>query len=311
MAKIVIAISIGVAIVALLAFSFGNWPHCSSLDVAGQRVAITGASQGIGKELALEYARGGASLILAARNVNKLNAVKAECESLGALRVDAVRADLAVVDDCKALIAHAVSVFDGYLDVLLLNHAVSDQSLVLEYDVDDVESLVAQFEKTMRINWLSFAVLTRLSMPALIAAGGHVSFVSSGSTYAAVPFHPAYISSKHAVNGFADSLGVELHSIGVTNVTLGTVVVGLIDTPMIHHGNDKSDLVAKAMAADACAQGIICTIAKRQQWSFVPSHLSYMLPLFRSFPLWLRTQLVHNSYLNLVPDFAKRIEQLR
>ena len=77
------------------------WQHDSALLYRGRVVFITGASSGIGAELAYEAARRGATLVLTARRADRLNAVAAQCRTLGAPHVDAIVADMALDSDIR------------------------------------------------------------------------------------------------------------------------------------------------------------------------------------------------------------------
>lgn len=88
--------------------------------MAGKVVVVSGASGGIGEELGLIYARKGAKLVLAARSIDKLKLVQAECQKAGAPQAEIMRCDVSVEEDCKALVNLAVDKF-GSIDVLVLN----------------------------------------------------------------------------------------------------------------------------------------------------------------------------------------------
>src|SRR5271169_4054526 len=109
-------------------------------------VAITGASKGIGAELARQLAARGARLVLAARSEKELEEVAAECRKLGA-NVVAIKADVAVDRDCQALIAGAVLAF-GRLDTLV-NNAGATMWARFE-DIDDMSIL----ERIMQVNYM-------------------------------------------------------------------------------------------------------------------------------------------------------------
>jgi NAD(P)-dependent dehydrogenase (short-subunit alcohol dehydrogenase family) len=194
-------------------------------------VVITGASSGIGADLARAYGRLGAHVVLSARRAEPLANVGAECIALGAASVTEIVADLIQPADCATLV-DAVSAKHGLrLDALLLNHAISDDALLMELgdakNIDNnvtttggsrvlplspaenaelAEAVAAHFSRVLDINFISYAVLMRLAMPALLHSSGHAALISSGSTMAPVPFHLAYVPSKFALNGLAATL---------------------------------------------------------------------------------------------------------
>ena len=326
-----------VFVISLVVLGVGCWVGWQSRDCVGgmsgpegpwrgKVVVITGASSGIGADLARTYSRMGARLVLAARREALLKAVRAECLGLGAASVETVAVDLGKREDAAELI-HQVRLSHGLqLDALVLNHAVSDEMLFSEYKSENgAESgidlmqdpladirqhavkVTGEFERVMQINWLSLVTLLHLSMPSLLHSGGHVSFISSGSTLTPVPFHPAYISSKFAMNGLVSSLHEEFASLGIRGrVSLGVVIVGLIATPMVANKN-SSALERTAMPSDACAAQIACTIHNREEWAYVPRYLGWVLPVFPLIPSFLRTLLVTDYYVSQVPIYVERI----
>src|SRR4051812_41831621 len=98
------------------------------MDFQGKSVVVTGASSGIGRELAIELAKRGANLTLAARGVEQLEEVARACEAAGrpsaGSRTVVVRADVAEEADCERVVRAAVDAFGG-VDVLVNNAGVS------------------------------------------------------------------------------------------------------------------------------------------------------------------------------------------
>lgn len=279
----------------------------------GRVVLITGASSGIGADLAKTYAKLGSHVILAARRQDQLTTIADECTTLGASSVLTVAVDLGITDDCDRLLQAVKSRYGNALDALILNHAISDNKLLLEFpDERTTASQVAEhYERVMRINWLSLPVLIRLAFPLLHASSGHISLISSGSTMFPVPFHPAYISSKFAMNGLLGSLHEEFSAVGVRQrVSLGVVIVGLVATPMVSYFN-ASVLDQIALPSDICARGIMCTVHRREEWSYVPGWMGWVLPITRVLPAPIRTLMAEANFINLVEDFRDRIAQVR
>src|SRR5690554_5269602 len=114
--------------------------------VSSSRFIITGASEGIGRELAVQLAREGAKLALAARSADKLEAVCGECETAGGSAI-AIPADVGVEADCKRVVEQAVA-FLGGIDVLVTNAGISHMKRL----VDSPDTLA--HEKVMAVNYL-------------------------------------------------------------------------------------------------------------------------------------------------------------
>jgi short-subunit dehydrogenase len=177
-------------------------------------VLLTGASVGIGREMALQLAAQGARLALAARDVAKLEEVAAACRAQGADGAEAtvVPTDVAVEEDCRRAIESSVTAFGG-LDTLILN-AGQDMGVRL----DELEDL-GVLERIVRVNYLGPAWLTRHALPHLRRSRGRIVVVSSLAGLTGVPTRTGYAASKHALHGFFDSLRIELAGSGVS-VTL-------------------------------------------------------------------------------------------
>lgn len=171
-------------------------------------VCITGASSGIGAELARQCADAGARLSLAARDEARLAEVADECRAAGA-DVLVVRTDVTHEADCAALIANTVAHF-GCLDVLINNAGLGASGLVR--DITD-RSI---FERVMRVNYLGSVWCTVHALPHLIATRGRLVAVSSLTGLTGVPKRAAYGATKHAMAGFFDSLRIELDGSGVS-----------------------------------------------------------------------------------------------
>ena len=228
----------------------------------GKIVVLTGASEGIGRALALELARARARLVLSARNAPRLASLADECRALGASAL-VVPADASRREDCEALADAALAHF-GAIDVLVLNAGSTMWSRLDE--LEDVDLL----ERLMRINYLGAAWLTRRALPALAAARGRIVAISSLAGIAGVPTRTGYAASKHAMFGFFDSLRIELADRGVSV----TVIAPDFVRSEIHRraiGPDGRPLGAspmvetKIMSADVCARIIVEAALRRRR----------------------------------------------
>ena len=174
----------------------------------GNVVVITGASKGIGAELARQLAAKGAKLVLAARNEKELDAVADECRKAGA-SVVSVKADVAVERDCQTIVAGAILAF-GHLDTLVNNAGVSMWARF--EDIDDM-SILAHI---MQVNYMGAVYCTHYALPHLREAKGRIVGIASLAGRTGVPTRTGYSASKHAMTGFFDSLRIELADAGVT-----------------------------------------------------------------------------------------------
>ncbi|HUO82792.1 MAG TPA: SDR family oxidoreductase [Gammaproteobacteria bacterium] len=225
-------------------------------------IIVTGASEGIGRALALELAPQRPKLVLAARNEERLATLAVECVSAGA-EASTVRADLTDEMRCRQLVLRAIERF-GRIDAL-----VNNAGATMWARVEDVVDTTV-FERVLRINYLSSVWCTYYALPHLRETRGRIVAVSSLAGMTGVPTRSGYAASKHAVFGFFDSLRIELDGSGVS-VTL--IAPGFVRTE-IHRralGPDGSPLGAsplqdrRIMSAKACAALIARAMARRQR----------------------------------------------
>lgn len=174
----------------------------------GQVVVLTGASLGIGAEVAHVLAAESAQLVLAARDVERLQGVAELCRRHGA-DVEVVPCDVTVEADCRALITHALARF-GRIDTLICN--AGQAMWARAEDVTDW----SVYERLLRVNYLGAVHCTLAALPHLRASKGRIVAVSSLAGKTGVPMRSGYAAAKAALNGFFDSLRIELMESGVS-----------------------------------------------------------------------------------------------
>lgn len=174
---------------------------------------ITGASSGIGAEIARELAGRGWPVILVARRGDRLAAL---AERIGAeQRVDAkvIEHDLAVPGAGRALFEHIVEA-DLPVEILVNNAGFGLQGRFVDQDF-------ARIEQMIRLNVLTLTELTQCCVRPMVAAGrGHVLQVASAAAFLPSPYVAAYAASKHYVKAFGEALRFELRKTGVSVTTL-------------------------------------------------------------------------------------------
>lgn len=179
-----------------------------SSEFTGKVVIVTGASSGIGREIAYQLAEQGAILSLAARDAGRFETVRAECQARGGNAI-VVRTDVATERQCAALIRKTVDAF-GRIDVLINNAGVSMWALF-----EDVCDLTI-FEKIMRVNYLGSVFCTYHALPYLKKTGGRLVGISSLAGKAGVPTRSGYVASKFAMGGFFETLRIETAGSGIS-----------------------------------------------------------------------------------------------
>ena len=183
-------------------------------------VWITGASSGIGAELAKIYSHRGIKLILSSRNVRALERVKSECyypENIKILPID-----LNDFYAAPALVKKAYNIF-GRIDILINNAGVSQRSLIVDTQFDVLKKLI-------EINYLGTVALSSALLPFFLKQGfGHYVVVSSVMGKYGSPFRSGYSAAKHALHGFFDVMRME-HQKDNINVTI--ICPGFVRTPI-------------------------------------------------------------------------------
>ena len=198
-------------------------------SLVGLRVAITGASQGIGRAMALDAAHRGAKVVAAARNPGELGKLAVEAKSRGGLVIPVV-ADVTKPDDRHAILDAAQAQFGG-LDVLVNNAGIGATGHLMECQFDTLRSI---FET----NYFAAVELTRDALPVLRAGTTPaVLMVSSVLGKRGWPARGHYSASKFALQAFADELRREL-----TPDKIDVIVVspGLTQTNFSHNMLERS-----------------------------------------------------------------------
>ncbi|MCH7574269.1 MAG: SDR family oxidoreductase [Candidatus Marinimicrobia bacterium] len=220
---------------------------------SGQRVVITGASSGIGAEMARQMASQGARLVLAARREPELKAVAEECRQLGGAATTVVT-DVTVRSQCRALMESSVAALGG-IDVLVNNAGIS-----MREEFEHIANLDI-FEQLMRVNYLGSVHCTHYALPQLLESRGSIVVVSSLAGKTGVPGLTGYAASKYALHGFFESLRIELLDSGVT-VTMACP--GLVKTGLIRYGGEQGT-IRSGMSVETCARIIVRAAGKRKR----------------------------------------------
>jgi short-subunit dehydrogenase len=214
-------------------------------------VIITGASSGIGYQMALQLADHGAWLSLAARNAEKLNETAEQCRQRGG-RALAVPTDVAQKSECQNLIERTVAEY-GRIDTLINNAGIS---MVKRFD--EIQNL-DYFERIIQVNYLGSVYCTFYALPYLKKTGGRIVGISSLSGKVGSPTTSGYAASKHAMAGFFDSLRIELAGEGVS-------VTMIFPSFVATKGRKaKRGALSGIMEVEVCAQMIIQAAAQRRR----------------------------------------------
>ena len=190
------------------------------MQLKDARVIVTGASQGIGRAIAVEFARRGARLALAARRADAIAELAASIERDGGTAI-AVLTDVTDAGGLEHLVEETVRRFGG-IDILVNNAGVGLHAAIAEASTADVEAL-------FRLNVLAAAALIRAVVPAMRRQhAGMVINISSVAGRIVIPRIGYYSASKFALTAIGDALRLEEahHGIRVMNVFPGTTRSG-------------------------------------------------------------------------------------
>ncbi|KAM8890064.1 hydroxysteroid 11-beta-dehydrogenase 1-like protein isoform 1-T1 [Synchiropus picturatus] len=254
-------------------------------SLRGARVLVTGASTGIGEQMAYHYARFGAQIVITARREKVLQQVAEKCGSLGAQKAHYIAADMASDSDPDKVVEFALNSMGG-IDYLVLNHIGPSPFSMWEGDVDHTRWL-------MKVNFHSYIQMAWRSLPWLEKSRGSLVVVSSLLGKMPSPFVAPYTATKFALNGFFGSLAHEL-SMKNSNVSISVCTLGLIDTDSAMEKVRGVTNVPAYPASDA-ALNIIMAGATRQSEMFYP-WFTYIITVCKDLFPSITDYFIRNSY---------------
>jgi short-subunit dehydrogenase len=242
------------------------------MSFAKQVAIITGASSGIGWELAKTLAAQGCAVGVLARRKDRLETLVREIESAGG------KAALAVADvgDRAATIAaiHALRDQLGPVDLLIANSGVGVPTTLEPINTEEVEMM-------FRVNTLGVVYSIEAVLPDMLRRGkGHLAAVSSQAAFLGMPGESGYCASKAAVNSYMDGLRIQLRRRGI-HVT--TICPGFIATEMTAMNQFKMPWL---MNADRAAQLIVKALARKKKIYSFPWQMNWLMTISGWLPDW-------------------------
>lgn len=185
------------------------------MKLRGRNVLVTGASSGIGRATALELARRGANVILAARRLDRLETVAAQCRERG-VSARAVAADVSRREECFRLVEQS-----GHVDVLINNAGFALFDAIETAPADDLRAM-------MDTNYFGAVHCTQAVLPQMLERrAGAIVNVSSIAGIMGYARMGGYCATKFALNGFSEALRDEVMDRGVS---VSMVCPGTTDT---------------------------------------------------------------------------------
>lgn len=232
------------------------------MNFESKTILITGASSGIGEALSLEWSKYHTKLILTGRNIEKLQEVKQKCELAGS-QCQVIPLDLTDGISIQSAVQQIIQA-NPRIDILVNNGGISQRSRSLETPIE-VDRTV------METNFFGAVSLTKLILPAMVKqGGGHIVVVSSVVGKFGFPLRTAYSASKHALQGYFDSLRAEMTAehIRVSIVSPGRIRTSISINAVDKNGNKHGIMDAgqeEGMPAELCAKKIISAVRKNKK----------------------------------------------
>jgi len=236
--------------------------------VKGKKVLITGASQNIGKELALQFSAMGAQVYLTARRKERLQEVAEECEKLSGYKVGYYPADMEEYLDHNAdLLENAVKTM-GSIDYVVINHVLGNTNPGMwNGSANDFEYL----HRSIKINYLSYVHLSTHASKYLTESKGHLVVVSSLAGHTPTIHQAAYGATKAAINSFYDSLRLEMIVQGVKSYSITNCLLGPINTHQNRWSQHQNKLKISGTDMSYTVSQVIKASVLRKSYVFVPN----------------------------------------
>jgi NADP-dependent 3-hydroxy acid dehydrogenase YdfG len=248
-------------------------------EFADKVVLITGASSGIGKACAFEFAANGSKVVLAARNEDELLKVKNSIINLGG-EASIKKTDVRSIEDCKYLINNVVEKY-GKIDVLVNNAGISMRASFEDLDLQVIKAI-------MDTNFYGAVTVQSLRcLPSETKRDCNWDFLNSGLT--PLPGRTGYCASKHAMDGFFNTLRIENNRKGLNVLVVhpGFTCSNIRNMALDKNGQTQKETPrdeAKMMPSGKVALIITEAVLKRKRDLILTSQENWLL-LYRNFPV--------------------------
>ncbi|RID83983.1 SDR family NAD(P)-dependent oxidoreductase [Mesobacillus zeae] len=244
----------------------------------GKNIIITGASGGIGAEMARLCASSGANLVLMARSADKLEALKAELEERYGAQVNVRLLDVSDTDAVKRVFAE-VLVDIGRVDVLVNNAGFGVFRHAHEAPIDEIQSM-------FDVNVIGLMACTSMVLPGMRERrSGHIINIASQAGKIATPKSSVYSATKHAVLGYTNSLRMETADFGiyVTSVNPGPIATNFFNIAD-EKGTYVKNIERFMLKPDYVAQRVVSRMLTRTREINLPGWMSAGSTFYALFP---------------------------
>ncbi len=242
-------------------------------------VLISGASSGLGAQLARTFAEEGYCVGLMARRETRLNEVAEACREEGAPEAFVHPGDVTDRSACREFVAEAGDRWDGP-DVVVANAGRSMWAPF--HDVEDPDRYRSMFE----VNYNGVVNLAHACLPFLREQGGSLVAVASIQARLGVPKHTFYAASKHAVDGFFRSLRTELEEVHVMTVYPHWIRGTELRSQALREEDrpDRAGEPGEGVSVERCARALYEGVQRRTREVFVPGYLRWVGWLYALVP---------------------------
>lgn len=256
---------------------------------ADKVVVVTGGTDGIGKALVDGLLKMGAKVATCGRNHDKLYQLQSEYPSA---HLHTMVADVSNENDCRRFLETTMKFFGG-VDILINNAGISMRALLKDTSTETIR-------KVMDINFFGAVYCTKYALDSIIERKGTIVGVSSIAGYRGLPGRSGYSASKHALQGFLESIRTELlhekvHVMWVCpGFTASNIRYAALNKDAAVHGNTPMD-EGKMMSAEECADHILNAVRKKKRTlvlTFTGKRTVFMNKFFPG----LADKLAHNFF---------------
>ena len=254
-----------------------------------QVIWITGASSGLGKALAIKFNQEGAKVILSARNIEKLKAVKEDLPN-PSIESFILPFDVRKYNDAPEIFKQAKAHF-GRIDILINNAGISQRSLAIDTPFEDELKLI-------ETDLIGVLAITKVTLPEIIQQKGQVIVISSVMGKINTKYRTTYAAAKHGVTGYFESLRLEMIEKGV-NVC--NIIPGFIDTDVAKNSLGVTpDILAKSnnkngLSPEEFAERAIKAIYKREGAVYIGKFAEKFAMLLKRFAPKLFDKIIINK----------------
>jgi len=266
-------------------------------NLRGTNAVLTGASRGIGPYIARALAAEGVNLVLAARSAEQLEDTRRECESRG-VRAIVVTTDVTSADDLWRLKETADREL-GSIDILVNNAGIEITKSVADLSQEEIDAI-------LRTNLDAPIRMTKLVLNGMLARRrGAIVNISSMSGKSATPYNAIYSATKHGLNGFTESLDIELDG---TGVNAGVVCPGFVSAAgMWANTGQTAPRMLREVSPEKVAAAVLKVIRGTPEALVTPGPIRPLLALQALAPSLTKPMLKRLGVLQVFRDRAQEL----